>query len=49
MSDCPPPRRFETGTMTLAEEAIYAFAREFDPSTLLPHSAWLAPAIAPGH
>lgn len=31
LEDFKPGDRFETGTMTLTEEAIYAFAREFDP------------------
>lgn len=33
LEDFRPGERFETGTMTLTEEAIYAFAREFDPQT----------------
>lgn len=37
LEDFRPGERFETGTMTLTE-VIYAFAREFDPSTLPPRS-----------
>jgi acyl dehydratase len=31
LEDFQPGDRFETDTLTLTEEAIYAFAREFDP------------------